>query len=64
MSHEFRCPVCNHADAVDLPRGEGSREVPCSHCGTGLTLELRDDADLTLDVRVSASADHGAPGSS
>jgi hypothetical protein len=53
MSHEFRCPVCSYVDAVDLPVAEGSREVRCGYCGTPLTLELRDDERLNLEVRVA-----------
>jgi transcription elongation factor Elf1 len=63
MNHEFRCPVCSHSDVVDLPRGESSREVPCSHCGTDLTLELRGDAELALEVRVATPGEDGAAAS-
>ena len=59
MSHEYRCPVCNHVDAVDLPVGE-RREVRCGHCATGLTLEVRDDERLTLEVRVAERNEGGS----
>lgn len=60
MSHEYRCPVCNHVDAVDLPVGE-RREVRCGHCATVLTLEVRDDERLTLEVRVAELNGGGSP---
>lgn len=62
MNHEFRCPVCSHSDLVDLPRGERSREVSCPHCGTDLTLEVRHDAELSLEVRVAAPPDDDSGG--
>lgn len=64
MSHEFRCPVCSHVDAVDLPVAEGSREVRCSYCGTALELELRDDERLNLEVRVAESKQDGTTAAS
>jgi transcription elongation factor Elf1 len=49
--HSFRCPVCGHADEVDLGAGP-SGTVSCSHCGTALEIEAwaRDEATATVKV--------------
>ncbi len=60
MKHEFRCPVCSHADEVDL---EGGRPVrtECPHCGTLLVLERVERDALTVEVRVGGAEDREPP---
>jgi uncharacterized Zn finger protein len=60
MSHEYRCPVCSHADEVVLEGRGGTGPVRCPHCGTDLVIQLRDEDDLTLEVRVAEPGDDEA----
>jgi uncharacterized Zn finger protein len=49
--HSYRCPVCGHADEVELA-GEVGRTVPCSHCATSLELRVMapDQASVVVSV--------------
>jgi transcription elongation factor Elf1 len=57
--HTYRCPVCGHADEVDLAEGvPGS--IDCSHCGTPLEVEVLDRDAAAVGVKVATRV-RGSP---
>jgi transcription elongation factor Elf1 len=52
-SGTYRCPVCGHRDAADLPAGQDSMVIPCSYCNTPLEVSSRGPESLRFSVQVS-----------
>jgi hypothetical protein len=48
-THSYRCPVCGHADGVELRAG-GVVRIPCSHCRTLLELRLNTERSERVSV--------------
>lgn len=52
----YRCPVCGHHDMADVPAGEETALIRCSHCGTELELTSRDAESFSVQVARPASS--------
>jgi transcription elongation factor Elf1 len=50
--HMYRCPVCGHADEVDLDAGEPA-PVSCSHCEADLEVVARSAEEAAAAVKVA-----------
>lgn len=51
--HSYRCPVCGHADEVELADAV-AETVACSHCGTSLDVSVRAPDQAPVAVKVAA----------
>lgn len=49
----YRCPVCGHADDVDVPEDEALL-IRCSHCETALEVERAAGASERVSVHVAS----------
>ena len=48
----YRCPVCGHRDAADVPAVGAARRILCSYCTSSLEVSARgrDAVDLSVQV--------------
>lgn len=53
----YRCPVCGHADGLEVRMGEGSVEFRCSHCEAPLEADRPPPGSEHLEVRVRTDMD-------
>jgi transcription elongation factor Elf1 len=49
----YRCPVCGHRDAADMPVDKESIVIPCSYCNTPLEVSSRGADSIRFSVQVS-----------
>ncbi len=52
-SGTYRCPVCGHRDAADMPVDQESMVIPCSYCNTSLEVSSRGADSIRFSVQVS-----------
>lgn len=52
-SGSYRCPVCGHRDNAELPAGEETGVIRCSHCNTALEVAARGEDSMRFTVQVA-----------
>jgi DNA-directed RNA polymerase subunit RPC12/RpoP len=55
----YRCPVCGHRDAAELPSDEPHRLIECSYCMTSLEVSARGPDSVRFSVQVAEEPARG-----